>query len=110
MTTGTVKSDLLVKQGATFGRGWLVRVNGVPIDETWTARGQIRSRVGGPLLHDLAPSVNADGSVVFIIDADESSAWAWRKGVYDIEVSNSDNTITRRVAEGKVKIDPEVTR
>jgi hypothetical protein len=105
-----VKSNLTIEQGATFSRGWLVRLNGSPIDDTWSARGQIRNRIGGSLLHDLAPSVNADGSVVFAIEDTVSSAWDWRKGVYDIETVNADESIVLRVAEGSVTIKPEVTR
>lgn len=105
-----VKSNLTVEQGATFSRGWLVRVNGSFIDATWSARGQIRSHINGPVLHDLAPSVNPDGSVVFAISDIESSAWSWRKGVYDIEAANADESIVLRVAEGSVIVRPEVTR
>lgn len=106
-----LKLDLTIEQGSTYSHGWLVTFNGDAIDETWSARGQIREKVAAEdVLHEFEPTVNADGSVVVGVDADVSSAWDWRRGVYDIEVVNPDESIVLRISEGKVSIDPEVTR
>ena len=106
-----LKSNLTIEQGTTWSHGWAVTYNGDPIDETWTARGQIRERVSSSeILYDLDPTVNADGSVVVGVDAATSSAWAWRSAVYDVEVVNADASVVLRVAEGRVSVSLEVTR
>lgn len=105
-----LKQDLTIEQGATWAHGWLVKFNGDPIDETWTARSQIRAKVtSADVLHTFDATVNADGSVVIAVDDDTSTDWTWRKGVYDVEVESTEGVVLR-VAEGSVIVDPEVTR
>lgn len=106
-----VTTDLVIEQGADWSHGWLVIVNGDPIDATWTARAQVRpSAEATVVLYEFAPTVNPDGSVVLGVDAAESAAWDWRVGKYDLEVESADASITLRVAQGAVKVSPEVTR
>lgn len=106
-----VTTDLAIEQGADWSHGWLVLFDGDPIDDTWTARAQIRATPEATVvLYEFAPTVNPDGSVVLGVDAAESSAWLWRVGKYDLEVENADASITLRVAQGAVKVSPEVTR
>lgn len=105
-----LKSDLTIEQGTTWSHGWAVTYNGDPIDDTWDARSQIRKTIETvSTLHEFAASVNPDGSVVIAVDPDDSSDWTWRGGVYDVEVESPDGVVLR-VAQGKIKVIPEVTR
>lgn len=104
-----VTTDLAIEQGTTWTHGWSVTYNGTPIDDTWTARSQIRATAASKdLLHEFAPAVTAEGAVVLGIDPATSSAWTWRSGIYDVEVTKGD--VTLRVARGRVDVSPEVTR
>ena len=107
-----VTTDITIEQGATWAHGWMVNCNGDPIDATWTARGQIRARASDTaVLHQFAADVTAlEGAVVIAVDPEESAAWDWRIGVYDVEVVNADQSLTLRVAQGRVIVSPEVTR
>lgn len=106
-----LRSNLTIEQGTTWSHGWSVTYNGDPIDDTWTARGQIRaSSRSEEVLHDFDPTVNDDGSVVVGVDADDSTAWEWFSGVYDVEVVNANESVVLRIAEGSVLVSPEVTR
>lgn len=106
------KTDLVIEQGTDWAHGWRVTVNGDPIDDTWTARGQIRRWVSSPdpPLHDFAASVDDTGAVVIAVTPADSTPWTFEAGVYDVEVVNADGSITLRVAEGSITVDPEVTR
>lgn len=104
------KVDLEIEQGTTWAHGWAVTYNGQPVDDTWVARGQIRRvATAAEVLHTFAATVDGGGNVVVAVEPDQSSAWAWRTGVYDVEVENPDGTVLR-VASGKVLVSPEVTR
>jgi hypothetical protein len=106
-----VKQNLTIEQGTDWSHGWAVTVNGDPIDDTWTARAQIRGRVTEETpLHTFAAEVTPEGAVVIAVTPEESSPWTWNDGVYDVEVVNADESLTLRVAEGHVLVDPEVTR
>lgn len=106
-----IYTPLVVEQGVDFSQGWAVRVLGAPIDATWTARAQVRATRRSPdVLHEFAASVNPDGSVVIAATPAESSAWTWTEGVYDVEVTNADGSLTLRVSQGPVEVDLEVTR
>lgn len=105
-----VKTKLTIEQGTTWSHGWAVTFNGAPIDATWTARSQVRKPItSAEVLHAFTASVTAEGAVVIAVDPDESSAWTWRDGVYDVEVESADG-IVLRVASSTVKVLPEVTR
>lgn len=53
----------------------------------------------------------ANGLVTLTLPADITSAYAWDRGRYDIEVYNpSDATVVYRILQGHVRLDREVTR
>jgi hypothetical protein len=107
-----LKYDLVIEQGSTFRRTIPVLNDaGVPIDLTdWTARGQIRRTYGSEVAYDLVPCLTvADTDVELVIPAADSSEWAWRSGVYDIEIVDVDGAPTR-LLQGTVTVSPEVTR
>lgn len=111
-----LERDLTIEQGTTWAHGFGVTVNGTPIDDTWTVQSQIRSRVDTDVvLHEWSTTIGnaavVDGAVTLTLDPAESSAWAWRTGHYDIEVTSPDAHIFRlRVAQGVIRVDAEVTR
>jgi len=107
--------DFVFDQGTTISRRLVWKRNGIPVDLTgWNARMEIKDKVGGTMLFRLDPDNGRlalggeDGSIDIHITADESSAWPWKLGVYDIEVID-DNGNVGRLLQGKVKISQEVT-
>ena len=101
--------NLLIDQGSTWSFGVLCTVNGTVIDDSWTAACQIRKTVeANEVLHTFTPTVSPAGVVILTLTGAESSAWLWRTAVYDIEVSSG--SVTARVAQGRVTVNPEVTR
>lgn len=109
---------LVVFQGASFDKTFRwTDSNDVPFDLTGcTARMQARLKVttadalfslttenGGLVLGDV------DGTVQILIEPAASSAWAWRKAVYDLEVIYPSGRV-ERFLKGSLTVDPEVTR
>lgn len=106
-----VATKLKIPQGATWAHGWIVNYNGAPIDATWAARSQVRKTVtSSTVLHEFTASVTPEGAVVLAVEPDESSAWTWREGVYDVEVESPDGIVLRVVDASSVTVSPEVTR
>lgn len=110
--------DLTVEQGTTWAHGFIPKINGSPVLAAgWTAKAQARTAVPDPeILHEWSTdlgnaSVDATSGVVTLsIRPAESSAWAWRLAVYDLEVTSPDGATTYRVVQGKIRVSPEVTR
>ncbi|WHT21008.1 hypothetical protein N8J89_08055 [Crossiella sp. CA-258035] len=106
-----MRYDITIPQGTT----WTVSIpvlapNGTPQNLTgWNAAGQVRAFHESPeVLHNI--SINLEGSnVVLTVLPTTSSAWAWRNGVYDVELTSPDSKVIRLV-EGHVTVTPEVTR
>lgn len=80
----------------------------------WTARMEIRDKIGGILLYRLDTSngrLTINGPIGMIglnIPADVSSAWTWKSGVYDLELVDPNGKIGRMI-QGKIKVNAEVT-
>lgn len=86
----------------------------------WSARAQIRARVGGAEWAEFLSTattgarieLDADGWVSLVLPAavTEATAWnAYRRGVYDVELTDPDGGVIR-LAEGSVEVSPDVTR
>lgn len=113
------KLKLSIDQGATFTKTvtWKTGKPAVPVDLTGaTARMQVRATLEATaVLVDLTTENggitlgDAAGTVVLRIEAAATAAYAWRSGVYDLEVRFSDGTV-RRLFSGSVSVSPEVTR
>jgi hypothetical protein len=106
---------LTLDQGATFRRVFRWLKEGEPVDLSgFTARMEIRDKVGGRLLHRLDTANGgislggAEGTVILHVPADVSSAWTWRTGTYDLELVQPTGEVIRLV-QGGVQINPEVT-
>lgn len=108
MTLSAQKLDLEVEQGTDWSHGWAVTVRGTPIDSTWTARSQVRSKLG-TLLHEFATDITPEGAVVISVSPEESAAWTWFDGFYDVKVTNLDSSLTLRVSQGSVVVSRGVT-
>jgi hypothetical protein len=88
-----------------------------PVNLTgWSARLQVRDRIGGAIWVSLtSPSgitLGSDGSIAFTISAvsTESVDWSTRSfGVWDLELINPSAKVTRFVS-GSVFVSPDVTR
>ena len=110
-----VEYDIEIEQGSDWAYQWPVNDGGTPLDLTgWTVRGQVRSRHSSPdVLHEWSTTLGnatvASGSFTLSVAASASSAWTWKKGVYDIELVSPEGTVYR-VLQGEIEVDPEVTR
>jgi hypothetical protein len=109
--------DLTIEQGSTWAHGFRPTVDNEPIlADGWTAKAQVRATQAGDVLHEWSTqlgNINIDtvnGNLTLTLDPDDSTPWVWRKAVYDIEVTSPDGATTRRIAQGKIRVSPEVTR
>jgi len=109
-------SNLVIEQGTTWTHGYAVTVNSVAPDDDWTVAAQIRARAETPdpplweWSTALGNATISAGTIILTLEPDESSAWAWRAGHFDVEITSPAGDITYRVAQGTVTVSPEVTR
>lgn len=85
-----------------------------PVDlSTYTARSQIRDVTGGAVWLQITDiDLDASGNIVITIPAatTEAAAWdAYHSGVWDIELVDANNVVTR-FAAGQVTVSQDVTR
>ena len=114
---GTVKLDIVVRQGATFELTVQARnADGTVKDLTgYTGRMQIRPYVDSTdVLLDAVVSgtitiTSAQGIVAVSVPANITAAMDWSSGVYDLEVFSSAANVIRLV-EGNASFSKEVTR
>jgi hypothetical protein len=110
---GAVKRDLTVEQGATWSTAWQVKLDGVDLDpaDGWQARSQIRAKIADTaILHQFTANL-VDSVVQLSVLPEESSAWTWKRGVFDVEIYDSgDPPRVVRIVQGTVSVSPEVTR
>jgi hypothetical protein len=110
--------ELTVEQGTSWSHGFIPRVNATPfLDETWSARAQARPAAASPqVLFEWSTELgNAridpdTGAVVLLVAPAVSSAWTWKSAVYDLKVFSLDDSTVYRVAQGRIRVVPEVTR
>lgn len=104
--------NLYIDQGTTFSLSIAVNdQNGDPKDLTdYTAASQMRKSYYTNTAINFTADVTLpeDGEVTISLTAEETSAIKAGRYVYDIEISNPDETV--RVLEGIVVVNPEVTK
>lgn len=112
----TVNAKLFIQQGTTWAISWPITTpEGDPVDVTgWGVQAQIRaSKTATEVLHEFTTTrENAfadQGAVTLSVTPNESSAWPWRSGVYDVELTDPTGRVAR-IAEGSVTVSAEVTR
>lgn len=114
------KVTMYIPQGATYGHIFLYRNkddDSVIALNGYTARLQIREKVTSTTTLYEATTDEDDGltitggtgKVYLEIPAAITAAWTWTKGVFDLEVISEAGKVTR-IAQGNVKVSPEVTR
>jgi len=116
VATPPVRSTLIIDQGTTWQRRWRITDadSGLPRDLTgWTARAQVRAQtMAETTLFEWSPeglTCDDDGYVTMTVTPTESSAWIWRDGMFDVELVDPTGRVTR-IAQGRVRISPEITR
>jgi len=119
MAFTVTKVHMYIPQGTTYGHKFIYKQAS---DESiinltgYTARLQIREKVTSTdslyeaTTEDGELTITGDeGEVYLEIPAATTTAWTWTKGVYDLEVISGTGKVLR-IAEGNVKVSPEVTR
>jgi hypothetical protein len=108
-----INATLVIPQGTTWQRRWRITdpETGTPRDlSEWTARGQIRAYTAAPnVLFEWSIECDADGYVTVTVNPTDSTAWGWQDGAYDIELVDPTGRVAR-IAQGAVRVSPEVTR
>lgn len=106
------KLNILIDQGASFETSLnLTDDNGNAIDLSgYTGAGQIRKHYSSSTAVNLTINLGgANGTVTMSLTANATANMAAGRYVYDIEVTDSGNSVTR-VIEGIVTVTPQVTR
>lgn len=102
-----------MEQGVTWSTSWRVKLDGVELDPSdgWQARSQVRAKITDTaVLHQFTASI-LDSVVQLSVLPAQSSAWTWKRGVYDVEIFDSANPPrVVRIVEGAIAVSPEVTR
>ncbi|MFI0418044.1 hypothetical protein [Spongiactinospora sp. 9N601] len=114
--------DLIIEQGTDYETRLTLThkpapdAPAVPVDLTGCSlRAQIRPHRGADagLLYDLGGGLAitdpAAGHARLFIPGEDSAAWTWRTGVWDLELLDAGGR-PRRLLQGTVRVDPEVTR
>ena len=108
---------LVISQGSYYERRYpiLNPDTGLPLDLTgWTARGQVREAVeSAAALYEWSVAESnlqlLAGELVISVPAGDSSGWTWRRGRFDIELTDPSGK-PGRVDSGSIQVDPETTR
>ena len=80
----------------------------------YTARMDIKDKVGGTVLHSMTSanggiSIDTSGKTITLnISATDTAAFAWQRGVYDLEMISASSVVTALLT-GKVSVTKEVT-
>jgi hypothetical protein len=113
------KLNLVIEQGSTFEQRLVWKSDDVAVDLTgYTARMQIRATVAAadPPLLELTTGNSrivlgtTNGAILLTIDATTTAAITWRSAYYDLEMVAPVTGHVRRLLQGRVKMNPEVTR
>ena len=98
----------------TTNSGYLAWMTPHSLDD-FTARLQIKDRVGGTVLHTATSAPlggivlsDAEKTIEFKVDAETAESFAWSGGVYDLEMVSAGGTVTA-ILEGAVTVGAEVT-
>lgn len=118
MGFGTTKVNMYIPQGSTYGHRFLYRQesdDAIIALNDYEARLHIRDKVTSAstlfeaTTDDYITITGSQGIVYLEIPSAITTAWTWTKGVYDLEIISPTGKVSR-IAQGNVKVDPEVTR
>jgi hypothetical protein len=103
---------LKVYQGDTYSWSfalWQDRARTLPVDLTGvTAKAEIRDRPGGPLVLPLPLSITLPNMIVADLSRDDSLRLERRNGVWDLQLTLDDGTVTT-IVSGHVLVTASVT-
>jgi hypothetical protein len=113
----TSRYDLIIKQGATFDLNINYKDDNNDLINlsSYTARMQIRSGYNGTLYSTLTTEnggiiLNSPvGRIELYISDTDTSAFTFEKGIYDLELIDGDDKVTR-LLQGTVTVWKEVTK
>ncbi len=111
------KYRLKIEQGTNYRKPFVMKRDGTPVNFTGcTARMQVRESVdSADILLELTTEnggieiEGAEGKVTLVFKPDDTVDKAWRMGVYDVEITDSNGDVTRFL-QGVITVSPEVTR
>ena len=125
---GQVVATWPMRQGATFIKKYQWKTGGspavgstpavpaTPVDLTgWTARCQIRDKVGGVILVDLTSSpaagvtLDASGNITITVTATQTTALPAKAAVFDLELQETSTGFVRNLVGGVVTVATNVT-
>ena len=110
-----MRTALTIPQGTSWGVAWPITEDGEPAEiDSWTVKAQVRETVTSTAVlyewsSDAETALTADSRVVLLVAPNVSTAWTWRRGVYDVELTSPDGAVYR-ISEGVIYVSPEVTR
>jgi hypothetical protein len=108
-----VFANISVDQGSSFTSIIVVEgVEGLIVNlENYTVRGQIRKTYASLTAVDFTASIISEdsGEIEISLTAAQTRAMKPGRYVYDVEVIDDENIVTR-VVEGQIEINPAVTR
>lgn len=113
MTAATY--DLVIDQGSDFAIDLLIKEEGTPKDLTgYSARAQMRTtRTSTEVAGSFSCAVlnpPTDGKVKMSLSNADSSAMGAGRYFYDLEIHTPNNAIVKRLIQGEVTLNQEVTR
>ena len=105
---------LTLRQGVDAGYFWpIVDAAGQPFDLTgWSVIAQVRTAEGptATLLHEFTTGVLSDPPRVTVSwTAEESLAWAWKSGFFDVVLVSPEGRPVQVVSQGAVTVDRVVS-
>lgn len=106
------KANITIDQGTTFSTTLnLTDENGDILDLSgYSANSQIRKWYTSSNAVTFTTSINvSSGTIELSLNANQTSSLTAGRYVYDVEIKDSSNTISR-IVEGIVTVTPEVTR
>lgn len=113
------KLKLVIEQGATFNKVITWKTGNPPLAVNLTgctARMQIRETIQATNVLASLTTENGGitlggsaGTITLLINAADTTLYAWTAGVWDIEIMTASGVVTR-LLYGSVVVTPEVTR
>lgn len=105
------KVNLTIDQGATFSVDFIVKDsnNDVVNLTDYVGAGQLRRNYASNSSTSFTIGVYSNGTVRASLSANQTSTLAADRYVYDIEIQNGLNEVTR-IVEGIVTVTPQVTK
>jgi hypothetical protein len=107
-----IKANLIIDQGTTYSTTIdIIDDNDMPIDLTgYTGSAQLRKHYSSSNSTSFAVSVDASSGILALsLTAAQTGALAAGRYVYDVELTNASNVVSR-IVEGIVTVTPQVTR